>query len=156
MADPSTVQFVAPMDFATPHGCAGYVPLHGPVLHGFVSTSIGHGTPPYDACLTMLRVRNWVPALHGLVHVENALKPDTVQSTAHLLVLHCRVSSKAGQCVPLCAACVTTLRDRLCPPVPHDLVQALQVVHADTWQSTGHAWWLQTRVSTLCGQTTPP
>lgn len=134
MADPSTVQFVAPMDFATPHGCAGYVPLHGPVLHGLVSTSIGHGTPPCDACVTMLRVRNWVPALHGLVHVENALKPDTVQSTAHGMVLHGRVSSKAGQCVPLCAACVTTLRDRLCPPLPHDLVQALQVAHADTWQ----------------------
>ena len=51
---------------------------------------------------------------------------------------------------------MVTLRLRDCVPVPHDLVQVVQAPKALTAQWIGHGPWLQTRVSALCGQASPP
>ena len=51
---------------------------------------------------------------------------------------------------------VTTLRERDCWPVPHDLVHVPQALNADVTQWIGHGPWLQSLVSALCGHASPP
>jgi len=48
------------------------------------------------------------------------------------------------------------LRERDCAPAPHDFVHAVHALKAVVAQCTGHAPWLQTCVSALCGQAAPP
>ena len=47
-------------------------------------------------------------------------------------------------------------RLRCCEPMPHELVHAVQVENDDTTQSVEHAWLLQERASSACGQALPP
>ena len=147
IADPSKVQLVAPTDRATPHGCAGYVPLHGAVLHACVSTRLAHAAPPCVDGVITLRVRVRVPELHGLVHGENALKLPTTQSTGHGCVLHARVSvlSLGHATPPCCGEMFTRVRD--CNPVPQLFVHAPYAPQLPTTQSTGHVCALHGRVS---------
>ena len=51
---------------------------------------------------------------------------------------------------------MTTLRDRDCSPVPHDLLHAPQTLNADATQWIGHGPWSHGVVSALCGHAVPP
>ncbi len=65
------------------------------------------------------------------------------QSTGHPCVLHVSVWDSAGQAAPPFAAGVVTVLVRPVVPPPHGAVQAVQDVHGETAQSTGHPCVLQ-------------
>ena len=61
-----------------------------------------------------------------------------------------------GQTVPLCCSWVTIDLDRVWRPPSHDSVQALQLPHADTSQSTGHGPASHAPTSVRLPHCTPP
>ena len=60
-----------------------------------VSAECGHALPPKLGC-TVARLRFCEPVPHDLVHVDQAPKVGTTQSTAHAAVLQLRVSARYG------------------------------------------------------------
>jgi len=106
------------------------LPMTHSVGHGFslqlrVSSRYGQAYPPCWCAATWLRDRLCVPVSQLAVHVVQAEKDDTEQCTGQACVLQLRVSFRYGHAYPPNSACVITVRDRLCDPVPHDLVQVL-------------------------------
>jgi hypothetical protein len=84
------------------HGVQALKPLcsqltaHACVLHERVSSKCGHAWPPFCTAVETLRERDCEPVPHDAVHVVQALKPVTSQSTAQLLGLQERCSSRYG------------------------------------------------------------
>jgi hypothetical protein len=110
--------------------------------------------PPKAGCV-LVRLRDCVPAPHDVVHVDQAPKLGSTQSTGHACALQLRVSAECGQATPpLVGSWVARLRS--CEPEPHEAVQVDQASKAGTTQSTGHAWALHDCISALCGQALPP
>jgi len=101
------------------------------------------------------RERDCVPVPHDLVHGVQALKARTVQWIGHGPWLQACVSALCGQAAPPLRGC-TTMRERRCEPRPHDFVHVLQAPKLPTLQSTAQVCLLQSRVSALCGQASPP
>ena len=91
-----------------------------------------------------------------MLHVDQELQPDTMQSTGHCCALHERVSFKCGQGAPLHAVITVMIRLRVCAPTPQDFVQALHGLNGATRQSTVQQWVLHASVSALCGHASPP
>jgi hypothetical protein len=116
-----------------------------------VSAECGHATPPCEGS-TVARLRDAEPVPHDLVHVDQAPKVGTTQSTAHGAVLQSRVSAECGQTAPPNVGPPVT-RLRCCEPVPHDFVQVDHESKVPTSQSTGQAAPLQLRVSSRYGHT---
>ena len=71
-------------------------------------------------------------------------------------MLQLRVSALCGQAAPPCDGFVM-LRDRLCEPVPQDLVHVVQAPKLTSYtQSTGQTCVLHARDSAECGHASPP
>ena len=70
--------------------------------------------------------------------------------------MHGLCSVKYGQAYPPKVAAVVTLRDRLCDPVPHDFVHAVQALKPDTTQCPAQLCVLQARVSSRWLHGLPP
>ena len=102
-----------------------------------------------------VRLRDCAPVPHDLVQVDQAPNADTAQCTGHGPWLHRCVSAVLGHAAPPLDGCVC-VRVRRCVPAPHDLVHWLHAPYVPSTQSTGHACWLQARVSAECGHTAPP
>jgi len=66
------------------------------MLHERVSSKCGHASPPADTAVTMLRERDCEPVPHEAVHVVQALKPLTSQSSGHASLLQSRDSTRYG------------------------------------------------------------
>ena len=121
--------------------------------------------PPLNgAGLSQVRVPDFVPAPQ-LVEQVPYVQPDQTPSTGHAWVLQSRdevaEEPSAVHSAPFTNALwngagLVHVRELVCVPVPHDLVQVDQAVNVVWTQSTGHAWALQVRVSAECGQATPP
>ena len=124
------------------------------LLQGRVSAVCGHAAPPFCGW-TCVRLRDCNPAPHDLVHVDQAIKSPTTQSTPHVNLLQGRVSAECGHALPPFEDSVSS-RSRCCEPVPHDSVHVLQLLKPRMMQSTGHAAVLQACVSAECGQALPP
>ena len=102
-----------------------------------------------------MRLRDWKPAAHDVVHVDQLEKLPTTQFNGHACALQARVSAECGHATPpCCGSVVARLRDW--KPLPHDLVQVDQALNALNTQSTAHGETLQARVSAECGHGTPP
>ena len=102
--------------------------------------SAGHAAPPFDAGVTIVRLRLWeaLPDAHGL----QAVQPDTTQATGsptHSSSLHARLPGSAGHAVPPLLATVTTVRDRDWTPPPQSALQVPHTDHEETWHGTGAA-----------------
>ena len=127
---------------------------HGPCVHGRVSALCGQASPPYAGC-TMLRVRCCEPTPHDLVHVVQAPKLRTMQSTGQLCWLHARVSDVCGHAPPPKRGW-RLVRVRRCRPLPHDLLHVFHRCQRPGLQSCGQLCVLHWRVSALCGHASPP
>ena len=97
---------------------------HGPWSHARVSAVCAQAAPPCVGCV-LARVRDCEPAPHDVVHVDQAPKLGSKQSTGHVWVLQSRVSAECGHALPPSVGAVVE-RLRFCEPVPHDLVQVDQ------------------------------
>jgi hypothetical protein len=127
---------------------------HGPWLHDAVSAVCGQAAPPNCGCTTV-RARLLKPAPHDVVHVLNTPKAGALQSIGQLWALQLRVSALCGQALPPLVGSVVE-RERLCAPMPHDLVQVVEAPKLPITQSAAQACALHERASFLCGQAAPP
>ena len=116
-----------------------------------VSTRLGHALPPCLELTIIERVRDFDPAPHDLVQVENPPKLLTSHGIAHAYVLQLRVSVECGHATPPCCGRLF-VRLRIWEPVAHDLVQVDHTPNAPVWQSIAHGLALQLRVSARYGQ----
>ena len=91
---------------------------HACVLQARVSVECGHATPP-DEGSTVARLRLCEPVPHDLVQVDQALKADTTQLTAHGCELHERASDSCGHVAPPNVG-ATCERLRFCQDVPQE------------------------------------
>ena len=130
---------------STAHACA---------LHERVSAVCGQALPPTVGC-TCVRERDCAPVPHDLVHVVQAPKVATWQSAGHVCALHARVSAECGHAAPPFTG-AAFVRERLCAPVPHDLVHVVHTLKLPSTQSTGQLCALHERVSASCGHAAPP
>lgn len=104
----------------------------------------------------MERLRDEVPVPQDFVQAPQAENAETVQCTAHGLVLHGCVSAECGQTLPPNRGC-TKVRLRACEPPPHDLVHVDQAVQALMTQSFGHITFMaHVRYSVRYGHALPP
>ena len=101
--------------------------------------------------------RYLVPVAQVLEQAEKAdQQPESLQSMGQAKGMQVVVETRVGQPrPPKAVAAVRTERVLVLDPVPHDLVQAPYLVQAETLQSTGQAWQLQTR-SCSEGHSSPP
>jgi hypothetical protein len=132
---------------------------HPPRLQVPCSVVAPHATPPKPAAVVTVRERDLVPWAQVIVHALQSVHVPITQSTGHACTLHPCDSSSTGQATPPSAGCVVTVRERVCEPVPHDLVQldhASKPPQAETTQSTGQATELHARVSLEAAHATPP
>jgi len=113
---------------------------HACVLHAWDCDRAGHGDPPFAAATTTVRVCVCMPPAHDLVHVDQALQPETEQWTGHAWVLHACCWESEGHVAPPFAGETVTERVWIWTPPPHEAEQADHVDHVDTAQLTGHAW----------------
>jgi hypothetical protein len=102
------------------------------------------------------RVRVWDPPPQTCEHCDQAVNPESTQSTGHACLLHLGRWSRAGHCLPPYRAGVTTERVRDLVPVAHDFVHAPNRDHRETAQSTGHRPRLQDRAWNRPPQRLPP
>jgi hypothetical protein len=100
----------------------------------------------------MLRLRDWVPVPHDLVHVVQALKAEVAQWIGHGPSVQARVSAVCGQAAPPLTG-ATWVRERVWTPAAHVVLQAVQARKAPGTQLTGQAAVLQARVSARYGHT---
>jgi hypothetical protein len=123
------------------------------------------------------RVRVFTPGPQGCEHSVKAVQSPTTQSTAsgdgtgvgcivgsgvgfgvgHASTSHASSSCKiAGQGTPpsLCSRVIS--RERAVTPGPQVALQAVQPVQSPSSQSTGQAMVLQSWVSVVAGQASPP
>jgi hypothetical protein len=87
---------------------------HACVLQSRVSARCGHATPPSMGCVR-LRLRLCEPVPHVMVHVDQATKVPTTQSSAQAKLLQERVSAVCAHATPPYKACVES-RVRFCEP----------------------------------------
>jgi hypothetical protein len=80
------------------------------------------------------RLRCCEPTPHDLVHVDQAPKEPSAQSTAHGAALQVRLSAECGHALPPNVG-ATVARLRCCEPTPHDLVHVDQAPKAPSAQS---------------------
>ena len=113
-------------------------------------------TPPWAAAVMILRAWIWEPAPQVFVQGVQADHPEGTQSMGQATVLQALVSERARQAFPPNAAAILTLRSRVWAPVPQVLVQAPKAPQAETTQSMGQAWVLQSVSSVRVGQALPP
>ena len=92
------------------------------------------------------RERDWEPLAHDLVHGVQAPKALVAQWIGHGPLPHARVSAPCGQAMPPLVGC-TVWRERLCEPLPHDLVHDVHRLQVPVKQFTGHPCELHARVS---------
>jgi hypothetical protein len=132
---------------------------HAWVLQSWLSVRAGQAMPPFDAGVTTVRVRCWVPPPQVFEQTDQSLQALTAQSTGggHAWVLQACMSLRAGQAAPPLAAGVMTTRVRPWVPPPQVFEQTDQSVQGPTTQSTGttHAWVLQAWLSLSAGQDLP-
>ena len=100
---------------------------HAALLHARVSAECGHATPP-DWGSTVARLRCCEPPPHDTVHVDQALKAGTTQSTGHAWVLQfldevAELPSSVHSAPPLNGAGLSQVRVIDCVPVPQLLEQ---------------------------------
>jgi hypothetical protein len=103
----------------------------------------------------MERVLDWVPVPQDWEQLEKVDQAESLQAMGQNWVLHWAVSVRPGQALPPWAAARVTVRVRCLEPVPQVLEQLENAPQAETRQSTGQAWALQTR-SWVKGQLAPP
>jgi len=127
---------------------------HGPWLHGRVSAVCGQRAPPLSGC-TFVRERRWKPLPHDLEHVDQAPKLPILQSVGQTCMLHVWPSLWCGHALPPNAGSVS-VRVRVCEPVSHDFVQAVQLPQSAMTQSCGQTCVLHTFVSEACPAFLPP
>ena len=116
-----------------------------------------HGTPPFWACDTSLRVRNWAPGPSPLAfrqclsHADHEENGSTTQSLGHACALHTRELNEASQ-----RECLGV---RVWVPPPHDREQVVHAFHScglqshdGRWHSFGSVW----RTISGTGHALPP
>ena len=91
---------------------------HACVLQARVSAECGHAVPPFEGS-TVARLRLCEPVPHDLVQVDQALKADTTQLTAHGCELHERTSELCGHAAPPNVG-ATCERLRFCQEMPQE------------------------------------
>jgi hypothetical protein len=91
---------------------------HGPCVHTTFWVAGGHVLPPWRGCWR-LRVRDFSPLPHDLLHWPKAPHWPTTQSVGHVCGLQARASLSCGHPLPPFSGCVV-LRERRCQPEPHD------------------------------------
>jgi hypothetical protein len=111
--------------------------------------------PPCMEAEVMERDLVLEPVPHDLVQAPKEDQPETLQLRGQLNVLQTVDDERIGHATPPLATPTTMVRVLVFLPVPQDLVQAPYVDQAETLQSTGQAWVLQTRSSEV-GQASPP
>jgi hypothetical protein len=111
---------------------------HGMALHGRTALSNGQALPPHAIGRWMLRERDDAPRPQLFVQLAQLLHWVYSQSSGHLCALHTSFSASRGHAWPPQAAGCCTLRLRSLVPPPHDLVQVVHCVKADTMQSCVH------------------
>jgi hypothetical protein len=129
------------------------------VLQSWLSLRAGQARPPFDAGVTTVRVRCWVPPPHVFEQTDQSLQALTAQSTGggHAWLLHGCISARAGQAAPPLEAGVMTARVRPWVPPPQLFEHIDQSLHGPTTQSTGttQGWALQDWVSVRAGHDLP-
>ena len=128
---------------------------HACSLHARISVRYGHAYPPCCSCEITLRLRDCTPPAQDWLHVSHALKAATTQWCGHGPSLHACVSAECGHAAPPHSG-ATVMRERLCTPAPHVVVQVLHWLKSGTTQSTGQQCSLHARVSSACGHAAPP
>ena len=123
----------------------------GAALQARVSAECGHAAPP-SVGSTVARLRLCEPVPHDLVQVDQALKADTTQLTAHGCELHERTSELCGHAAPPNVG-ATCERLRFCQDVPQETGHVDQALKVPIAQSMAHVWLLQLRVSSRYGHT---
>jgi hypothetical protein len=78
-----------------------------------------------------------------------------MQSAEHAWMLQLRASEACGHALPPFVGSAR-VRLRVCEPTPHVMVQVDHDSNVPSTQSVAHAWALQVRVSSACGQAAPP
>jgi hypothetical protein len=81
-----------------------------------------------------------------LEHSDQEVKDETTQSIGHAWTLHCCDDARVGHAVPPCAGLIEMLRALVCEPPPQVTEHEVQSPHAETTQSMGQAWVLQSWV----------
>lgn len=134
--------------------CTGQCGLFG---QSRVCCNAGQAAPPCAAAISTERDRvSEPPSPHDTEHKPHCPHADTWQSTGQACVLQSRVCCRLGHTVPLFCDCVVMDLDRVWRPPSHDSVQALQLPHADTSQSTGHGPASHAPTSVRLPHCTPP
>jgi hypothetical protein len=100
---------------------------HGPWVHACVSAVWPQALPPFVGSAVATRLRVCEPALHDVLHAPKSPKLGMSQSVGHACALHSWVSSSCGHALPPSVGCVMVARVRDCEPLPHDLVQEVQL-----------------------------
>ena len=114
--------------------CTGHVTT----LQARVSLRAPHATPPYAIARFTARERDWVPAAHVVEHAPQSDQADSMQSIGQDHTLQGCVSARDGHATPPLLTSVTTVRARLCEPLPQLWEHVDHRSHAETTQSTGH------------------
>ncbi len=93
---------------------------HGMIMQGRVSSSAGQAAPPFDAGVTTVRVRFWVPGPQAALQVLQSVKALTLQSTGAAQAL-LKQFWPAAQQVPLhCGRSSQQALPAMQRPPPHD------------------------------------
>lgn len=125
------------------------------------SVRAAHGLPPNAGVRVMPRERVRVAAapdsgLHVALQLPHAPHSPTSQSTGHEKPLQDRASSRCAHAPPPnCGSC-STLRVRVCEPVPHVLLHAVQCDQLESLQGTAHLNVLHSFWANSGGHALPP